>query len=335
VILLKIPNTVEKLKKVKKINITNAFTQKNLNSNIGQVAKFKDTDLSNPWGIFIEGHTAWMALNGSDAIKAYKLDGRPKSNLITVTGSSPTGLLRNHNKKGFLITQGTVTLYSKIIVVTENGTIEGFNPDVTPNTTKSLISTGAVYKGVALSGDGKYLFVTNFSNGTVDKYDNKSPPNLIKSFTDSDLSPANIFTPEGQGYAPYGILRIGKFLFVTFAEVSGNRRDAVSGLGNGFIDVFDFDGNLITRFANRGHLNAPWGLLDYKGKLLVANNGNGRIQVYDLNTTNYLGELKYDSAQDESISNDGLWGLAKSKSCDIYLTAGLDNENNGLFARLS
>jgi uncharacterized protein (TIGR03118 family) len=77
------------------------------------------------------------------------------------------------------------------------------------------------------------------------------------------------------------------FMF-SYAQQDGNAEDDVKGAGHGFIDIFTTDGFFVRRFASRGFRNSPWGLAiapaDFgiaSGKLLVGNQGNGHIAVFD------------------------------------------------------
>ena len=104
-------------------------------------------------------------------------------------------------------------------------------------------------------------------------------PGLTGSFSDPSI-PA--------GFAPFNIQKIGNSLFVTYALQDAAKHDDVAGLGNGFVDEFDLNGNLIRRFATQGTLNSPWGVTlapasfdALGGDLLIGNFGDGRINVFD------------------------------------------------------
>src|SRR5437870_10058720 len=85
-------------------------------------------------------------------------------------------------------------------------------------------------------------------------------------------------------YAPHGIQNINGTIFVTYAKQDKAKMNDAPGAGFGFVDAFDTSGNLLTRVASRGVLNAPWGLAlapsdfgAFSGDLLVGNFGNGMI----------------------------------------------------------
>jgi uncharacterized protein (TIGR03118 family) len=297
-----------------------------LESNIKKVAKFTDKNLINPWGLAIKKDIIYVANNGSSTITRYDLKGREVDEPIIVSSQNPTSLVINKGN-GFRICCKNHSLPSKIIVVTENGTIDGFNKNINHKETITLLQQpGKVFKGATLSKNNEFLFVTNFRDGFVEKYDQSL--NLVEAFTDHSLK--NV----GNGYAPFGIELIEDYLFVTFAEYKdAEKTDDQSGIGNGFIDVFDQNGKLFQRFANRGLLNSPWGLLKYQNKLLVGNFGDGKILSYDICTKKFIGTIKYKTAPNDSIVLDGLWSIILN--CDkIYFTAGIQDEAAGLLGIL-
>ncbi|MFM9726363.1 hypothetical protein ACKI1L_38205, partial [Streptomyces scabiei] len=71
-------------------------------------------------------------------------------------------------------------------------------------------SKGAVYTGLAIgvSNAGPTLYATNFSQGTIETFDNKwKPITLSGGFVDPDL-------PEG--FYPSNIQRYGRRLYVAY-----------------------------------------------------------------------------------------------------------------------
>ena len=92
-------------------------------------------------------------------------------------------------------------------------------------------------------------------------------------------------------------------------------------------------------------VNAPWGLAlapagfgDFGNALLVGNFGDGLIHAFDPVTGALLGTVN------DSLGNpiviDGLWALAFGNGGTgfdpgaLYFTAGLNDEEDGLFGRL-
>jgi len=195
----------------------------------------------------------------------------------------------------------------------------------------------AIYKGLAIgtTAKGTFLYATNFHSGWIEIYD--SHFQWVKNFTDMDI-------PEG--YGPFGIQNINGKLYVTYAKQDADKEDDVAGLGFGFVDVFDLNGNKIKRLISRGVLNAPWGLTlapsnfgRFSGALLVGNFGDGRIDAYNISTGAWLGRML--RANGSILSIDGLWGLAfgtggaSGPTNTLLFTAGPDDETHGLFGTIT
>jgi uncharacterized protein (TIGR03118 family) len=104
------------------------------------------------------------------------------------------------------------------------------------------------------------------------------------------------------------------------------------------------NGNFQQELIGRGALNAPWGMALTPagfglpaGDLLVGNFGDGKINAYDPTGT-FVGTLA--NASSNPIVNSGLWGLTfgngenGGNATSLYLTAGLNDEADGLFAQI-
>ena len=160
--------------------------------------------------------------------------------------SAPTGTVFNGGK-GF---NGDAFLFGS-----EDGAITGWRPAL--GTTAEVLHDGtgsdAVYKGLALStiGSNTYLYASDFHNDQITVLGSSGAPALAGTFTDPNL-PA--------GYAPFNVQNLGGMLYVTFAKQDAAKHDDVAGLGNGYIDVFDLNGNLVKRLVSNGQLDSPWGL---------------------------------------------------------------------------
>jgi uncharacterized protein (TIGR03118 family) len=251
-----------------------------------------------------------------------------------------------------VITENSSSAASLFLFATEDGTISGWNFQVDP--THAILEVdnsspggvdgsplGAIYKGLASGSNDSdnFIYATNFRDGVVEMYDGKF--NFVKSFTDPSITP----DASSPGFAPFGIRNINGQLFVTFALQDADREDDVAGAGNGFVDIFDTNGTFIKRFASQGTLNSPWGLAlapanfgKFSNALLVGNFGDGRINAFDSSTGAFLGQLQ--DNQGQPISIEGLWtltfgngGLA-GQTNDLFFSAGIDDENHGLFGRI-
>lgn len=333
----------------------NTFTQTNLVSDGFVDAKTIDPNLINPWGVsFSPTSPFWVSDNGAGVATVYAADGTPVAPAghaaITIaappgqtTASAPTGQVFNSFGSGFDISSDGNTAPSTFIFATEDGTISGWNANVNGGAGSVLAvdnsqgGNGAVYKGLALgeTSDGPRLFAANFRNGTVDVFDQNFQQ--VDSFTDKDL-PA--------GFAPFNVEVLDGKLFVTFALQDAAKHDDVAGPGNGFVDEFDLNGNLLQRVASGGPLDSPWGLAiapsgfgEFSGDLLVGNFGDGTINAFDPKSDQFLGKLL--GADGKPIVIGDLWDLTPGNNGpgvdpnSIYFTAGLQDEAHGLFGTLT
>jgi uncharacterized protein (TIGR03118 family) len=261
----------------------------------------------NPWGIISLTEEPyckpiyWVANNGSNTLAKYFHDGELLEQANT-TGA-PTGLVFNYTN---------YYRQYKIITVTLAGTIEGLKFG---NASTEIIkfSEDAVYTGVALTK--KRLYVCNFATGNIELYDKNF--NFIKNFTDDALVASE--------YYPYNVAVNDKYVYVTFARKI-EENSAVPGIGFGYIDKFSRDGQLLYRFIARDPLNAPWGLefSDCNKYLYVGNNGDGKINIFDLCTGEFIGPLMDKNCNPVQIGN--LWGLSLYKY-RLSFAAGIDGIN--------
>jgi uncharacterized protein (TIGR03118 family) len=322
------------------------YQQINLVSDLPNIATFQNPHLKNAWGIaFPPGGPFWIADNGTGLSTLYAGDGTILPLVVTIPPpmgamgpSAPTGLVFN-GSGDFVVRESGKMGSSLFMFDSEDGTISGWNPGV--DLTKAVLvvdnsQSGAVYKGLALAQtrSGKRLYATNFHSGMVEIYDSRF--HWAGSFTDTSVPPR---------YAPFGIQNIGGMLFVTFAEQNADKHDDVAGPGHGFVDVFDTDGNLVRRFASRGKLNSPWGVAvappsfgRFANDILIGNFGDGRISAFDPMTGAFRGQLLDQNGVILSIN--GLWSITPggglgSTPNDFFFTAGLNDEADGLFGKLT
>lgn len=325
------------------------FQQTNLVSDIPGLAAITDPNLVNAWGISESSMSPfWISDNGTGVSTLYAVPGAtpPVQKLgltVTIPGgsptSAPTGQVFN-TTAGFSLGASGKALF---IFDSEDGVISGWNGSLGTNAIVTVPNTtGAVYKGLAISNLtpalGAALYATDFHNGSIDVFDSSfTSVTLPGTFTDPNLP---------LGYAPFNDAVLNGQLYVTFAKQDGARHDDVAGPGNGFVDVFDLYGNLISRLISNGALNSPWGLAlapagfgSLGGDLLVGNFGDGTINAYDPTTGAFKGTL--DEINGQPLMIDGLWGLifgngaAGGSPGTLYFTAGLNDEADGLFGSLT
>ena len=255
---------------------TTIYEQVNLVSDIPGLAAVTDPNLKNPWGVsFTATSPFWVSDAGTNRATLYNGAGAITSLVVSIPGAVPTGQVANPTT-GFTLTPGNP---ARFIFAAIDGSISGWNPTVngTNAIVKVLASPNNVYTGLALANAGAatFLYAANFKTAHIDVYDsNFAPTTLGGNFTDPTLP---------SGFAPFNVEVLGGNLFVQYAKVAATGEED-PGPGNGFVSVFDTNGNFVRRLISRGSLNAPWGITlapavfgDFSNDLLVGNFGDGRI----------------------------------------------------------
>ncbi len=307
-----------------------------------------DANLVNAWGLSRgTGSPFWISDNGTGLSTLYDGAGKPVQLVVTIPPpkngappSAPTGTVFNFTKL-FAVAPGKPAVF---LFATEDGTISGWNPGVNLNSAVLKVDNsqqGAIYKGLAIAKEGAItrLYTSNFATGKVEMYDGAFHPVMIAgAFHDSQL-PAN--------YAPFGIQNVGGNIVVTFAHRMPGSRDEDHGTGLGYVDVFDFNGNLLVRLQHGPFLNAPWGIAQASGdfgvfshRLLIGNFGDGRIHAFNLVSGMFEGTLL--NPDGSPLWIEGLWALSfggdtakDGLATELFFTAGPNDESNGLYGKIT
>ena len=301
-------------------------------------AKSADTHLKNGWGIsYAPTGPFWLSNNGTGTSTLYRVNSANAPTTLglvvtipgdgSVTGQAFNGAATHFNGDNFLF-------------VSEDGTISGWRGALgTAAQTFQPASSNNVYKGAAIAqaGNNTNFYAANFHAGTIDAFQNSIGNSVFaNAFKDPSL-PA--------GYAPFNIQNLNGTLYVTYALQDSAKHDEVAGLGNGFVDAFDLNGNLLGRVGSGGTLDAPWGLAiapssfgSFAGDLLVGNFGDGTINAFNLATDTFAGQLLNETGNPLVI--DGLWALipgnngSAGNANTIYFSAGPNGEAHGLFGSI-
>ncbi|MBV8956067.1 MAG: TIGR03118 family protein [Solirubrobacterales bacterium] len=321
------------------------YQQTNLISDIPGVARITDANLVNPWGQAAGPATPlWVADNGKDVSTLYSggVNGSIPAIVplvVSIPGGAPTGVVWNATD-GFKITTDKGTAPANFIFDSEAGKITAWSRVVSGTTAQVEHSRKqAVYKGLAIAsaGGATYLYAANFHSGRIEVYNSRfKRVRLSGHFRDAQI-PA--------GFAPFDVQELAGKLYVTYAKQNAQRHDDVAGPGNGFVDVFDTSGHLLTRLVAHGDLNSPWGLAlapasfgAFAGELLVGNFGDGKIHAYDPMTGAAKGELV--NTDNNPIQINGLWALRFGNGVfgaadTLVFTAGIGDESHGLLGEIS
>src|SRR5882762_1319928 len=356
-------------------NQANRYEVTKLTSNISGQAENTDPVLQNAWGVaFTPGASPfWIADNATGCSTLYDGAGVPQpvtpkplqvkiplpGNNVPTTAckpvdpshppspppAAPTGMVWNPTAT-FLVPG--MTIPATFIWATEDGTISAWAstiPDTSHVVEAVNNSPSAVYKGLVFGTNvhGVFLFATDFRGGKIDVFAGNSSTGF-RSATSAEISGSFTDPALPAGFAPFGIQNINGNLFVTYALQNAAKHDDVAGPGNGFVDVYDTDGNLLRRFASRGPLNSPWGMTRasfafgrFSGLILIGNFGNGKINVFG-SQGQFIDEL--DRPNGKPLVIDGLWKLIlgggrNSSSDTLYFTAGPNGEQDGLFGTIA
>ncbi|HUB02470.1 MAG TPA: TIGR03118 family protein [Terriglobales bacterium] len=319
----------------------NAYQQTNLVSDMAGAANHADPNLINPWGIsFVPGQPFWISDNGTGNSTVYDASGDLE---LTVTIPAPTGDTSHSTPTGTVIntTVGFMVggVSSQFLFVTQDGAIAGWNGTGNAIIAVDNSSKGSVYTGLALlspSDTAPFLAAANFSSGSIEAYTQSFAP----------LAPAGSFTDPNlpAGYAPFNIQQVGNQVFVTYALQNSTKTNAMAGAGNGFVDIYDLDGNFVKRFVSNAQLNAPWGVVQassnfgaFSNDILIGNFGDGTINAFDSATGNFIGQLQ--DSTGTPITNNALWALVfgaggTGDSNTLYFTAGVAR-GHGLFGSIA
>jgi uncharacterized protein (TIGR03118 family) len=319
----------------------NFYVVDNLASDQPGVADVLDPDLVNPWGLdALATSPWWVADNGTDVSTLYQANGTKVPLTVAIPGGAPTGLVGNAGPD-FVVTEAALSGASRFLFATETGVIAGWSPAVAVTHAVAAVNNpDAIYKGLAITADR--LYAADFHNARVDVFGPTFNPIVVSdAFVDPSL-------PDG--FAPFGIQNIGGTIYVAYAKQDEAAEDEIAGHGQGVVDAFDLDGNLLGRVATRGQLNAPWGLARapadfgrFSNDLLVGNFGDGEINAYEQqsNGFHFRGTLR--DAGNKPIAIDGLWALQFGKgqlvnngpTNTLFFTAGPDGETHGLFGTIT
>lgn len=335
-------------------------------SNTGLVATVTtiDANLSNPWGLVTApGLPFWVADNNSNLATLYSGTGVIQTGEITGSSdigialpastagvpANPTGQVYN-GTGGFMIPTASGQETALFIFDGEGGTIAAWAKDsgataVTSYDDGLVNGTGhAVYKGLALGtvNGATFLYATDLHNNKIDVFDTNfaKPSDMQGKFVDPTMP---------TGFVPFGIAALNGQLYVTYAMRDGAMHDEVTGAGLGYVDMFDFSGNFVMRFASTGVLNAPWGIAlapagfgSLEGDLLIGNFGDGKINIFAPNGSSLatsMGAVTVNN--DQTLTIPGLWSLVFGDGdpdkplTTLFYTAGFADQTDGVLGSIT
>ena len=328
-------------------------------------ADFIDSRLVNPWGLATSATSPfWVCDAGTGLSTIYTVNVTNTTALGTPNATTQpavpgaggaangvcTGIVPNTapatTPPTFPVTApGKAAVAAGWIFVTQDGVLSAWASGA--SATQAFVerdnSATAVYKGLALvTTPVVELYAANFKAGRIDVFDAQFNTVTLASgsFTDPSI-PA--------GFSPFNIQNIGGKLYVAYAKQDVYQQLDVSGVGFGYVDVFDATGKLLQSLVVGGTgslLNSPWGLAiapatfgKFASDLLVGNFGDGLINAYNPTTGAFVGTLQ--DASGTNISIQGLWALTFGNGGSggdkdtLYFTAGPGQQQHGLLGSIS
>ena len=338
-----------------------AYRQTNLISDTPGLSPVLDPLLVNPWGITATSSSPfWVANNKTSTTQLIRGDvgGAPvvlnaNPQTVTIPGALPTGTVANNVATEFVLPGACASAPcgANFLFASITGNITGWDPNApAAGSTTAVIAAsqpGHVYTGLAIAnnGSGNFLYAADFANGKIDVFNSSFALQPTASFPFADPT---IPTTSGNTYHPFNIQNIGGSLYVAYAKVGTGGHDE-EGVGNGFVRRFNANGVRDLTFGiNNGPLNSPWGLVIapasfgiFGGALLVGNFGEGNPSIHAFNPTTgaFLGTLQNENG--DGIEIDELWALTFGNGGSggdvntLYFTAGIGEEEHGLFGKLN
>ncbi len=315
----------------------NVYVQHNLISDVPGMADLTDPNLVDPWGLsFSTGSPFWVSDHGTGKATVYSdassAAATISATVVTIPSGSkgpaisvPTGQVQNNVAGAFLLSGGKAASF---IFATEDGTISAWNGGTAATLMLDNSPAGTVYKGLAIGNGsaGPLLYAANFSYGTIDVINTSFQQTSVSGgFADPNMPP---------WYAPFNVWNINGSLYVTYAVQNSTKNEDVQAVGNGVVDIFDLNGNLLQRLTAGGLLDSPWGVAiapanwgAFGGVVLVGNFGNGQINAFNAKTGALLGTLQ--NSTGAAISIQGLWAIEFGNGASagdknfLYFTAGI------------
>jgi uncharacterized protein (TIGR03118 family) len=348
------------------LTLAQHYTQTNLVSNTG-IAPLNDSNLQNAWGLVSSpaGSPWWVSNNAGGTSTLYSIDAKGAAHIVPINPApnefvkipnapsqtppgSPTGVMFNGSPTDFLLAPKAPAIF---IFVTEDGTVQGWNPGVNGASAVIVVdhsqvpdaANGAVYKGATIAEiDGRrFILAANFRSGRIDVFDSTfTQVRLDEDAFDDERIPRD--------FAPFNVQGIGPNIYVTYAKQDAARHDPIKpgDPGDGFVDVFSPHGRLLQRLEHGAWFNAPWGVVwatpnfgEFGNTILIGNFRGSNISAFNPVTGRFLGNMM--NPNGTTLAIDGLWALrfgndgSAGPATTLFFTAGPNDELNGLLGSLT
>ena len=322
------------------------FTVTPLVSDVPGAAATLDPHLVNAWGLARSATSPWwVADNGTDESTLYPVVGTNlgTNSLVVDVAGGPTGVVFAGIADNFPVATDTDPTLGRASFVfdSEDGQVRAWRGGSSAFVT-ARGGAGAIYKGLAIavpSPGQPLLYAADFHNARVDVFNGackRHPAGLVRR-PDASRRLRAVRDPDDRDTH----LRLVR-------KQDEDAEDEIAGQGRGFVDAYDLAGNLLTRVAQHGQLDAPWGLAlapdtfgRYAGDLLVGNFGNGEINAYAETPAGFEHRGTLRSSDGQKLAIDGLWALEFGNAGmngtpdTLFFTAGPNDESHGLFGTIT
>ena len=311
-----------------KAQSTLQYTQTNLVSDSPNTAEAKtyDPNAGSSWGIAQSSKGPWAVANANKGtLTFYSAAGEIEANPVSVPAAdpekakvgSPTGVVFNPSLE-FVLANGKP---AEFLASTLDGLIVGWNSGLPRNASSIVINQKdkSIFDGLGLASatvkgaTATYLYAPDFKAGRMHVYDGAFQHNTA---LENAFNQVVRVVFETQNLAPLNVQEVGGNLYVTFAQPDPAFPIVpIVQAGSGLVICFSPEGKLLQVLQEGPFLNGPWGIAlapgnfgVYSHYLLVGNNGDGAINVYNPLTGKFITQLQTSSASPLKIS--GLWAIA-------------------------
>jgi uncharacterized protein (TIGR03118 family) len=263
----------------------------------------------------------------------------------------PTGIIFNPYTTRFKVDQGPITGAAKFLFAGSDGTISAWTEKPQSNGTTTQLAwatkvvdasaSGQQFFGLAIAPGGQRLLAADFGiKPAIRTFNSNFKPMKTTGFANPfSHGPVKVGSIE-----PWNVTTIGDKVYICYATV-GNTAEEQHAAGYGKIAEFTASGKLVRVLADKGSLDAPWGITTappgfgkLTGDLLVANFGDGTVSAFDSNGT-FVDYLR--GPDGKPLVNPGIWtilpgnGSSLGAADAVYFTAGPRAEQDGLFGRIN
>ena len=289
-------------------------------------AKTYDPNSGSSWGIARSSAGPWAVANAAKGtVTVYSASGTiehdavvvPSGNPTKAPAGSPTGIVFNPSSE-FTLSNGKP---AQFLAATLDGLIVGWNDALPGNTSLAVIDQAgtSAFDGLGIASakvDGvaaTYLYAPDFKNARIEVFDGS-----FKHVQVLEQAMAKIVDPVYRlaGLSPLGVQDIGGNLYISFAQPD----PALGGIlpvvktGSGLVISISPEGKRLQVFQKGQFLNSPWAVAlapgnfgIYSHDLLVGNNGDGAINVFNPVTGEFIAQIK--DSSDKPLKISGLWAL--------------------------